>query len=101
MSLEDAEALAPELKLSKVLGDLVPSHYKLDRLIVMSPDYLKALSKILSETPEDTLHTYFLWKTIQSLSGFVEADAVAPIARFKNELSGQVKRNCPQSVHEC
>ena len=90
MSLKDAEALAPELKLSGVLGDLVPSKYKLDRLIVMSPDYLKLLGDILSTTPQEILHTYFLWKTIQTFSSYIEADAVAPIDRFRNELSGQV-----------
>ena len=90
MSLKDAEALAPELKLSEVLKDLVPSKYKLDRVIVMAPQYLKDISKLLSDTPEQTLHTYFLWKAIQAFSSFVEADAVTPILRLRNELSGQV-----------
>ena len=90
MSLNDAEALAPELKLSKVLRELVPSAYKLDRVIVMAPRYLKDISALLSDTPRETLHTYFLWKAIQAFSNFVESDAVAPIARFRNELSGQV-----------
>ena len=92
MSLKDAEDLVPELKISEILNHLVPSNYKLERLIVMSPQYLKDLGKLVSETPKETLHTYFLWKTIQSFASFVEAEAVTPILRFQNELGGRV---CP------
>jgi predicted metalloendopeptidase len=91
MSLSDADALAPQVGLSKILKDLVPSDYKLERLIVTSPSYLKELSKALSKTPKDVLHSFFLWKTIQAFHGFVEADAVVPIDRFQNELAGQVR----------
>jgi endothelin-converting enzyme len=91
MSLKDAEALVPELKLSKILHELVPSGYTPDRIIVMAPQYLKDLSKLVSDTSKETLHAYFLWKTIQSYYSFIEADAVVPIERFQNELSGQVR----------
>ncbi len=93
MSLADADALTPQLNLSKVLKALVPSDYKLDGLIVMAPKYMKDLAKLLSETSADTLHTYFLWKAIQAFSGYVEADALTPYKRFSNELQGKVDQS--------
>lgn len=90
MSLKDADALAPKFKISHVLKDLVPSNYKLDRVIVMSPQYLKDLNELVKDTPEEVLLTYFQWKTIQAFASYIEADAVTPILRFRNELSGQV-----------
>ncbi|KIW66438.1 hypothetical protein PV04_05773 [Phialophora macrospora] len=101
MSLKDAEALAPEFKLSKVLHELVPSGYTPDRIIVMAPEYLKDLSKLVSDTSKETLHAYFLWKTIQAYYSFIEADAVVPIARFQNELSGQDPDTKPERWRKC
>lgn len=99
MSLSDADALAPQLHLSKVLKGLVPCDYKLNRVIVMAPKFLKDLSTLLSETSQDTLHTYFLWKTIQAYASYIEADAVTPLKRFSNELQGKVIAHCTVS-HE-
>lgn len=69
---------------------MVPADYSLDRVIVMAPEYLKELSKLLDQTSEDTIHTYFLWKAIQAYAGYVEADAIEPYRRFSNELQGKV-----------
>lgn len=90
MSLSEAADLAPQIGLSKVLKNLVPKDYKPDRIIVMAPQYLKDLKHLIADTPKDTLHAYFVWKAIQSYYSFVESDAVTPITRFQNELSGQV-----------
>lgn len=90
MSLKDADALAPKFEISKILTDLVPSKYKLDRVIVMAPQYLKDLNKLVTDTPQEVLLTYFQWKTIQAFASYIEADAVTPILRLRNELSGQV-----------
>jgi endothelin-converting enzyme len=90
MSLEDADALTPQIRLSKLINTLAPSDYKTSRLIVMSPSYMKDLMNILSETPNDVLQTYFIWKTIQSFAPYIEADAVVPYKRFSNEVQGKV-----------
>ncbi|KIX02232.1 uncharacterized protein Z518_08171 [Rhinocladiella mackenziei CBS 650.93] len=89
MAMKDADALAPQLRLSQILDGLVPSDYKPDRIIVMAPQYVKELGKILSDTSEDTIHTYFLWKAIQSYAEYIEADAITPYKRFSNELQGK------------
>lgn len=90
MSLAEADALSPQLNLSKVLSGLVPQDYKLERLIVMAPKYVKELGNLLSDTSKETLHTYFLWKAIQGFSSYIEADALTPYKRFSNELQGKV-----------
>ena len=57
----------------------------------MAPEYLKNLTTILSDTPKEVLHTYLLWKQIQAYGPYIEADAVAPLRQFSNELQGKVK----------
>jgi endothelin-converting enzyme len=90
MSLAEAEKLAPQVHLSKVIDSLVPEDFKPDRIIVMAPQYLKDLEKLLSDTPQHTVHVYFIWKAIQSYSSFIEDSAIAPYKRFSNELQGKV-----------
>lgn len=58
----------------------------------MAPDYMKNLSSLLSSTPRETIHTYLLWKQIQSHGSYVEADAVTPLRQLSNELQGKVRR---------
>lgn len=90
MSLEDANSLAPEIDLKGLLRELAPNHIDVNRVIVMAPDYQKKLSSILSETDSEVVMNYFLWKTVQSFSGYVDADAIKPYRRFVNEIAGKV-----------
>lgn len=90
MSLTDADSLVPQLQLPKLLKSLAPQDYNIERIIVMAPDYLKTVSKLLDETPRDTLHAYLSWKVIQEFAGYIEADAIKPYKRFTNELQGKV-----------
>ncbi|EXJ93893.1 hypothetical protein A1O1_02286 [Capronia coronata CBS 617.96] len=101
MSLTDADSLVPQLNLSNILKNLVPSGYNLDRVIVMAPEYLKDLAKLLDETSEDTLRSYFLWKAIQSYAGYIEADAVTPYRQFSNELQGKDPDSKPERWRTC
>ncbi|KIW95732.1 uncharacterized protein Z519_04317 [Cladophialophora bantiana CBS 173.52] len=101
MSLADADTLTPQLKLSQILDSLVPKDYNLDRVIVMAPQYMKDLSKLLTDTPKETLHSYFIWKAIQSYASFIEADAVEPLKRFSNELAGKDPDTKPERWRTC
>ncbi|KIW32984.1 uncharacterized protein PV07_04489 [Cladophialophora immunda] len=101
MSLADADALTPQLKLSDILDSLVPADYKLERVIVMAPQYMKDLSKLLAETPKKTLHSFFIWKAIQSYASFIEADAVVPLKQFSNELVGKDPDTKPERWRTC
>jgi endothelin-converting enzyme len=90
MSLEEAGQLTPQLGLPNIIKDLAPSDVSIDRVIVMAPQYQKDLAETLLTTSKETLQTYFIWKAVQSLSSYVEADAVVPYTRFSNVLAGKV-----------
>lgn len=90
MSLEDADKLTPQIHLAKMIGSLEPSDVKTKRLIVMSPNYMRNLTDVLSSTPKDVVQTYLLWKVIQRFASVVEADGVKPYKRFLNKLQGKV-----------
>lgn len=90
-SLADADKITPPIQLAKLVNNLAPAHAKPERIIMMSPDYFKNLTTILSDTPKETLHTYLLWKQIQAFGSYVEADAVTPLKQFSNELQGKVR----------
>lgn len=92
MHIDDAAALAPEIELKALLEAQAPKDTKIERIIVMSPKYLKNLSNILAATPKEVLQAYFVWKAVQSFSFYVEADAVKPYRRFYNVLSGKVDK---------
>jgi endothelin-converting enzyme len=93
MSLKEADKFTPQIRLSSIIDNLAPSDVKTERLIVMSPPYMKNLSDILSSTPKEVLQTYFIWKVVQAYSSVVEADELKPYSQFSNELQGKVK--CP------
>ena len=90
MSTADADKLIPQIHLSSILKSLVPGDYDIDRVIVMAPQYLQNLSKLLDETSKETLHAYVSWKVIQAYGDYIEADSLTPIKRFANELQGKV-----------
>lgn len=90
MSPKEADSLVPSLQLSKIIDNLSPADVRADRIIVMAPDYLKQLNKIIADTPRDVIQAYFIWKAIQSYSSFIEADAITPYKQFVNVLQGKV-----------
>lgn len=91
MSIEEAANLTSQVDLKALIQGLAPKNVDVERVIVMTPDYQRELSSILSETDAKVLQSYFLWKTVQSFSGYVEADAIKPYKRFTNELVGKVR----------
>ncbi|KZM19337.1 Endothelin-converting enzyme 1 [Ascochyta rabiei] len=101
MSLDDANKLAPEIDLKGLLHKLVPKHVGVNRVIVMAPDYQKKLSSILSETDSEVVMNYLLWKATQSLSGYIDAEAVKPYKRFVNELAGKDPESTPERWRKC
>jgi endothelin-converting enzyme len=92
MSLKEASDLTPELDLSQLIQGLAPPKVDVKTIIVASPPYMKKLSEIISGAASDTLQNYFIWKAVQSLSTYIEADAVKPYKRFTNELQGKVRQ---------
>ncbi|XP_014553761.1 hypothetical protein COCVIDRAFT_106846 [Bipolaris victoriae FI3] len=101
MSIDEAAAIAPEIELKAVLEAQAPKNTKVERVIVATPKYLKDLSAILAGTPKDVLQGYFMWKAVQSFSGYVDADAVKPYRRFVNVLSGRDPDSAPERWRTC
>jgi endothelin-converting enzyme len=101
MSLEEAGQLTPQLGLPNIIKDLAPSDVSIDRVIVMAPQYQKDLAETLLTTSKETLQTYFIWKAVQSLSSYVEADAVVPYTRFSNVLAGKDPDSTPERWRTC
>ena len=82
------------------LGELMP-HYdwnaylnglgiagKVDYVIVSQPSYLKALDKLLAETPLDTLKPYFAWNVIRANAPFMSKDFVETNFEFYGKQLG-------------
>ena len=88
-SLAEIADLVPQLSFGKLISALAPSAPKPSKLIVESPEYLKTLATVFDTTDRTTLQAYFVWKTVQAYHYAVEDDAVKPLKRFNNELSGK------------
>ncbi|KAI2487291.1 Endothelin-converting enzyme 1 [Pyrenophora tritici-repentis] len=101
MLIDEAAAIAPEIELKAFLAGQAPKDTKIERVIVMTPKYLKDLSTILAATPADVLQSYFLWKAVQSFSFYVDADAVKPYRRFVNMLAGKDPDSAPERWRSC
>ena len=90
MTFKEAEKLAPSIHLSNIINNQTPVDFKTDRLIIMAPDYMRALEETLKSTSQDDLQAYILWKAIQSYASVIESDALKPYKRFANGLQGKV-----------
>ncbi|KAH6622032.1 peptidase family M13 [Boeremia exigua] len=101
MSLDSANKLAPEVDLRGLLHDLAPKDVSVDRIIVMAPEYQSKLSSILNETDSEVVMNYFVWKAVQSFSGYIDAEEVKPYRRFLNELAGKDPDSTPERWRTC
>jgi predicted metalloendopeptidase len=91
MSLDDADALCPEIDLRGIVTALAaPSRSKVERVIVKQPEYFENLSRVLRQTRHSTLQQFFIWKAIQSLGEYVKTDALLPWERLLNEIRSKV-----------
>jgi endothelin-converting enzyme len=103
----DVAQMLPQLELGLIIGSLAPCGYAPDQVIVVSPAYLKTLSRLLSSTPKETLQAYLVWKAVQEYSSRVEDPKLLPLQAFNSRLRGQEVRSdknrhkvCLQSVDD-
>ena len=89
LSVNETQALIPQLSIEYVISNLAPSGYSPEKIIVSSPSYLQNVSQLLQTTSAETLQAYFVWKTVQAYAYKIEATAVKPLKRFNNELQGK------------
>jgi len=82
------------------LGELMPGYDwknyldglgvtgKVDYVIVSQPSYLKALDKLLAETPLETLKPYFTWNVVRANAPYLGKDFVAANFEFYGKQLG-------------
>src|SRR4051812_14543922 len=61
MSMKEASDLAPKIGLPNIISGL-SSDFKVDRLIVSTPDYMKELQAIIDQFPVAVLQSFFIWR---------------------------------------
>ncbi|KAF2711082.1 peptidase family M13 [Pleomassaria siparia CBS 279.74] len=88
MPIAQADALLPEISLSRLIKALAPSSYTIGTVVVFSPDYLSQLSSIVQNTTSEAYDAYLQWITIMTFVTRLSDDVSAPYRRFQNELSG-------------
>ncbi|KAF3386548.1 Endothelin-converting enzyme 1 [Penicillium rolfsii] len=101
LSIRETETLIPEISFKDIITELAPHDYKSDRLIVGSPSYLKALSKILNDASRETVSFFLQWKLIQAYSDTIEDDAVTPLRQFNNKLQGKDPQATEERWRKC
>ncbi|KAK1752600.1 hypothetical protein QBC47DRAFT_463152 [Echria macrotheca] len=87
MSLQEASALTPSIGIPSILSGLSPS-YKVDRLIVSAPTYMRKLEEILNKANSSVLRSYLVWKATQGLYSYVDSPILEPYEAFLRELHG-------------
>jgi endothelin-converting enzyme len=105
MSLKAASDLTPKIGLANIVSGL-SSDFKVDRLIVAAPQYLKDLQAIIEEfeASDDgraVLQSYFVWKAVQSLYSYIDSPVVQPYKGFVNELAGKDPNTKPERWRTC
>lgn len=101
LSVQETEALVPEISFTDLISSLAPHDYQGDRLIVGSPSYMKALSGLLKDTPRETVLLFLQWKLIQAFANVIESGSVEPLRRFKNELAGKEPQAKEERWRKC
>lgn len=99
-TLDEAEAYNPAISIRSIIKALSDG-YEPSKIIVASPEYLKALSKILASEKRETIQSYLVWKTVQAYGGAVEDDVLAPLRRFNNKLQGKAEDIKPERWRTC
>lgn len=89
LSVNETQSLLPEISFAEITSNFAPAGYKANRLIVMSPSYMKSLSEILSQTPRETVQVFLKWKIIQSWVNVIEDPKVEALRRFNNKVAGK------------
>ncbi|KAK7749690.1 hypothetical protein SLS53_000269 [Cytospora paraplurivora] len=99
-TLDEAESYNPAISVKSIIKTLSDGHEP-SKIIVASPEYLQALSKILASERRETIQSYLVWKVVQAYGGAVEDDVLAPLRRFNNKLQGKAGDIKPERWRTC
>ncbi|ROW15879.1 hypothetical protein VPNG_02636 [Cytospora leucostoma] len=84
-TLDEAESYNPAISVKSIIKALSDGHEP-SKIIVASPEYLKALSKILASERRETIQSYLVWKVVQA---------------FNNKLQGKAEDIKPERWRTC
>jgi endothelin-converting enzyme len=88
-NITEVDASIPDISLSRYLKAFVPSNYSVSSVIVLTPEYLPAVSAILKNTSEEAIDAYIKWVLIQTWATRLSDDVSAPYRRLQNEIGGR------------
>ena len=86
--IADVEALVPQMHMKSLVERQYPQ-YLPNKIIVESPDYLRAVSRLLTESTRETIQAYLAWKIVQVHGPKIISEAVKPLLRLNNQLEGR------------
>ncbi|KAF5021003.1 hypothetical protein F66182_6934 [Fusarium sp. NRRL 66182] len=92
VSIAEAQKQFPELNYEYVIEQLAPKNWENDIHLIGSA-YFNNASQIVSETPTTILQAYFVWKAIDSISVYIEAD----LTNAYNDLVTKIRGRDPES----
>ena len=72
-SLKELSALTPEIDWNKFINDMGITK-TLDSVLVMQPNYMKALNSFLSTTPIEDIKTLMTWSTLDNAAGYLSPE---------------------------
>jgi endothelin-converting enzyme len=88
MTVAETHALLPQVSFDHIFSQLAPKGYLPKKIIVGSPQYVSALSKLLSSAKKETLQAFLVWKAVQKYEKKVEDSSLKTLRAFNNQLRG-------------
>ncbi|RIA98623.1 hypothetical protein C1645_749393 [Glomus cerebriforme] len=95
--------LSPSFLWSQYISSLLPptSVGFPSRIILTSNKYFKDLSKLVNETPTETLQLYFIWQAIYTYADNLSENFRAPIRKLRAKIRGTDETVKPKRWEEC
>ncbi|KAK0617740.1 hypothetical protein B0T14DRAFT_547414 [Immersiella caudata] len=89
LPLIEADALAPELGLTKLFSAFAPPNISSDINVILYTSYYGNLTRILSSHSRSTIEAYFLWAVIiQTRTAVFAGEIFAPYLKLRDTLRG-------------
>ncbi|KAJ4042691.1 hypothetical protein NW763_011509, partial [Fusarium oxysporum] len=90
---------APQLKYKYVVDQLASEDFKADTVTVRTSqqyiNYFHIIAHIIARTTSQVIRTFFVWKTVSTLSPVTEALSTNAYIEFRKELDGEDDTSLP------
>ncbi|GLV32218.1 gone early [Carabus blaptoides fortunei] len=90
ISVSELKITAASLPLREILVSMFPNAGITDEteILVSSPDYLTAVSGIVSSTDRSALNNYVIWTLVREYLPYLPSDYAAELHQYTSELTG-------------